>query len=140
MRDDSQDALSYPSCPSCESVSVEVVKVPKGQDQVAEAAALCRAMAGEVAGLEGSAEEQAGLRAELEALGARLEALRNKFFVKMAPALRYTGACLAAATALKAAFAPGVAAGALGEPLAALEAAAKTLEDRAGAAGSMTIT
>jgi len=114
--------------------------MPKGQDQIAEAAALCRALAGEVEALAASPGEQADLRARLEALGARLEALQGTFFVKMAPALRYVGACLAAAVALGEALVPGAAVAELGEKLAAVEAATKTLEDRASAAGSMTIT
>jgi len=114
--------------------------VPKGQDQVVEAAGLCRTMAAEVEMLEAPAEEQAALRARLESLSARLEALQGKFFVKMAPALRYTGACLAAAKAVRTALVPGVPATSLVEPLTALESAVKALEDRANAPGSVTIT
>jgi len=97
-------------------------------------------MAAEVEMLEAPTEEQTALRARLESLGARLEALQGKFFVKMAPALRYTGACVAAAKAVRTALVPGVPAASLVEPLTALESAVKALEDRANAPGSVTIT
>ncbi len=113
--------------------------MPKGQDQVTEAARLCRAMAAEVDCLA-AADERTEARTRLEGLAGRLEALAGKFFVKMAPALRYTGACLAAAAEARAALVPGAPAAPLTEKLAALEAAVATLEGRASAPGSVTIT
>ena len=113
--------------------------MPKGQDQVVEAAALCRGAAEKLKPLAGDAVDPSA-SARLESLAARLEAMKDRFFVKMAPALRYTGACLSAATEVGAAVGAGVAASDLDERLTALEAAVKALEGKANAPGSVTIT
>lgn len=122
-----------------ESVASGGYEVPKGQDQVVEAAGLCRAMAEELRASETPPGDPA-VCARLEGTAARLEAMRNKFFVKMAPALRYTGACLSAAKEVKAALGGGDAAGGLDEKLASLEEAVKALEGKANAPGSVTVT
>jgi hypothetical protein len=108
--------------------------VPKGIDQVVEAAQLCRDAA---AGLE---DQSAELRARVEALAERLESLRTKFFLRMGPAVRYSAACLEAAQSVREAIAAGETADALGAKVDALDAATTTLDDRANAAGNMTIT
>ena len=114
--------------------------MPKGVDQVAEAAAICRTITAELNGLPAADTEHQAFAAHSAALADRLEALKTKFFLRMGPAVRYTAACLAAAQAVHSAFAAGGPAEAVAAKLDALESATTTLEDRANAAGSMTIT
>ena len=114
--------------------------MPKGQEEIARAATLCRKMAAEIEHLEATPEGRAALGARLESAAQRLEALQGRFFVKMAPALRYTGACLAAAVEARAALVPDGPTEPLAGKLAALETAVQTLESRASGPGSVTIT
>jgi len=109
--------------------------LPKGIDQVVEAARVCREAA---AALKASGHAESGARAE--GLAEQLEALKGKFFLRMGPAVRYTAACLDAARAVEAAVAAGEPAEALAAKLDALAAATTTLDERANAAGNMTIT
>jgi hypothetical protein len=96
---------------------------------------LCREAASALAG-----QDAAGDRTRVEALAERLDTLRAKFFLRMGPAVRYTAACLEAAQSVQAAVAAGEPADALAGKIEALEAATTTLDDRANAAGNMTIT
>lgn len=114
--------------------------MPKGKDQVAEAAELCRAAAKRLDTLDAPADTLIGLRSRIETAAERLDGLQSKFFVRMAPAVRYTSGCLEAARAVEAALADGAPSEALAATLDALETATTTLEDRANAAGNMTIT
>jgi hypothetical protein len=114
--------------------------VPKGTDQVAEAAEVCRSALAALDGGSAPDDTRAALAGRLEAAVGRLEALQPKFFLRMAPSLRYTAACLDAARGVQAAVAEAAAEGELSSRLDALEAATATLESRANAAGNMTIT
>ena len=113
--------------------------MPKGQDQVVEAARLCREMAEELRG-SGTPLGDPAACARVEGIAARLEAMKNKFFVKMAPALRYTGACLSAAGEIQVALGRHDSSSDLDEKLAVLEEAVKALEGKANAPGSVTVT
>jgi hypothetical protein len=106
---------------------------------MAETAGICRATLADLGRLEAGAEVEASLRARLEALTGRLEALQTKFFLRMSPSLRYATACLEAARASRGSVAGG-AADDLAVRLDMLDRAVTTLEDRANSAGSMTIT
>lgn len=114
--------------------------MPKGQEQVTQAADLCRALADEVAGLAAPAGEWGQARAQLEDAADRLRAIQGRFFVKMAPALRFTAPCLAAAEEVRAALSSASGSETLAERLSALLAAIEALEERANAPGGMTIT
>ena len=112
--------------------------MPKGQDQVVEAAGLCRRAAEKLKASADNVDPSACTR--LESLAGRLEAMRDRFFVKMAPALRYTSACLSAASEIEAAIGREGAPSDLDERLTALDGAVKALEGKANAPGSVTIT
>ena len=114
--------------------------MPKGQEEIARAAMLCRTMVAEIEHLESTPEGRAALVARIASAAEHLEALQGKFFVKMAPSLRYTGACLAAAVEAKAALVPSGPIEPLADKLTALEAAVQTLDNRASGPGSVTIT
>lgn len=111
----------------------------KGQEQVAETAAICRELGLQIRAMSGD-DEARGLSDRLEAQAVRLEGMKERLFVKMATSVRFTQACLGAAREIQSHLREQAGAPGLLSKVEALEATAGELEAKVMSPGGIIIT
>ena len=100
----------------------------KGQEQVAETAALCRDLAEQLR--QSAASGPAELAGQLTGVATRLDGIHHRLFLKTGAAIRYSESCLGAAQQVRPLVEVGPSAPELPNRLKALEDTVAVLEKR----------